>query len=61
MFEQSNVGKRIKRVVIRRVDDAGMKWRLSPKEPPPPEFRALLFAHREELVAMMAGRPVAWL
>jgi hypothetical protein len=36
-----------------------MKWQLSPKEPPPLEFRALLFAHHEELVAMMAGRPVA--
>jgi hypothetical protein len=36
-----------------------MKWQLSPKEPPPLEFRALLFAHREELVAIMAGRPVA--
>jgi len=59
MFEQSNVGKRMKRVVIRRVDDEGMKWQLSPKEPPPLEFRALLFAHREELVVTMASRPVA--
>ena len=59
MFEQSNVGKRTKRVVIWRVDDEGMKWQLSPKEPPPLEFHALLFAHSEELVTMMAGRPVA--
>ena len=59
MFEQSNVGKRMKRVVIRRVDDEGMKWQLSPKEPPPLEFRALIVVHSEELVAMMAGRPVA--
>jgi hypothetical protein len=59
MFDQSNVGKRTKRVVIHRVDDEGMKWQLSPKEPPPLEFRALLSAHSEELVAMMAGRPVA--
>ena len=59
MFDQSNVGKRTKRVVIWRVDDEGMKWQLSPKEPPPLEFRALIFAHSEELVAMMAARPIA--
>jgi hypothetical protein len=45
--------------VIHRVDDEGMKWQLSPKETPPLEFRALLSAHSKELVAMMAGRPVA--